>query len=269
MEINRPSGGYIVAPSHAADVKWGYVFMNNVLRPISGMNVTDIWLGRPWHNQPKTVFINLQTYINIPAAGWYETMGGLPALWADYNTVDADGNPVDLSQRRDTYYYTDSKGEKVYGKAKNFLTAEEAAQYTIKNVCGGDDNWQPDLMCEACDAPVVTLTDSKLSWQPVPYAICYVITCGDEVIGFTTDCEFDCSMFNLQCSIFKVQAVNEFGGLSKYGTLNGGITSVQCVALATQQTGQCFDLQGRSRSSLSKGLNLVKQPDGSFKKVLY
>ena len=124
LEINRPSGGYIVAPSHGADVKWGYVFMNNVLRPVKGMNVTDIWLGRPWHNQPKTVFINLQTYINLPAKGWYETMGGLPTLWADYNTVDANGQPVDLSQRQDTYYYTGSDGQRVYGKAKNYLTDE-------------------------------------------------------------------------------------------------------------------------------------------------
>ena len=83
LEINRPSGGYIVAPNHTADTKWGYVFKNNVLRAHPGVNVTDIWLGRPWHNQPKTVFINLQTFINIPAKGWYETMGGLPSLWAD------------------------------------------------------------------------------------------------------------------------------------------------------------------------------------------
>ena len=105
LDINRPSGGYIVAPSHGADVNWGYVFQNNVIRAHKGVNVNDVWLGRPWHNQPKTVFINTQTFVTIPAKGWYNTMGGLPSLWAEYNTVDANGNPVDLSQRETYYWY--------------------------------------------------------------------------------------------------------------------------------------------------------------------
>ena len=74
---------------------------------------------------------------------------------------------------------------------KNTLTAEEAAEYTIKNVCGGSDNWQPDLMCEACDAPIVKGEGSRLSWQAVPYAICYVITKNGEVAGFTQETSFD------------------------------------------------------------------------------
>lgn len=264
LEINRPSGGFIVAPSHAADVKWGYVFMNNVLRPVAGMNVTDIWLGRPWHNQPKTVFVNLQTFINIPAAGWYETMGGLPALWADYNTVDAQGNPVDLSQRRDTYYYTDANGERVYGTAKNYLTDEEAAQYTIKNVVGGDDNWQPDLMCEACEAPEVQIDGTLLKWQPVPYAICYVVTRGDEVMGFTTETSFVAADAG---DSYRVQAVNEFGGLSQPGVAGGtskivGSIGTRPMAIAT------YSLDGKCCTNQQKGVNIVRHADGTVHKMI-
>ena len=142
---------------------------------------TSVWLGRPWHNSPKTVFLNTRAEVTIPATGWYETMGGLPAIWADWNTTDINGNPVDLSQRRDTYYKT-VDGEKVYGTAKNYLTDEEAAEYTVKNVLSGSDNWQPVIKTESCAAPVVTLTDGQLSWDAVPYAICYVITRGDLVV---------------------------------------------------------------------------------------
>ena len=262
LEINRPSGGFIVAPSHAADVKWGYVFMNNVIRPYPGMQVTDVWLGRPWHNQPKTVFINTQTFVNIPAKGWYETMGGLPALWADYNTTDAQGQPVDLSQRQDTYYYTDSNGQKVYGKAKNYLTDEEAAQYTIKNVMGGDDNWQPDLMCEACEAPVVTAANGKLSWQPVPYAICYVVTKDGQVVGFTTQCEYTGSTDG----VMQVQAVNEFGGLSAYGQLDAE-TGIRSTSLSTG-TETRYALDGKPASAGSRGLQLVRHADGTVTKVI-
>jgi hypothetical protein len=209
-----------VAPRHTADTKWGYVFQNNIIRPRKGIDVTDVWLGRPWHDQPKTVFINTQTFINIPAKGWYNTMGGLPAIWAEYNTVDRDGNPVDLSQRETYYYYWIDKeaGTKAeVFNVKNTLTAEEAAQYTIKNVCGGADNWQPDLLCEACDAPVVKGEGSRLSWQPVPYAICYVVTKNGQVVGFTKDTNFD---GYTAADTWQVQAVNENGGLSQKATAN-------------------------------------------------
>ena len=295
IEINRPSGGYIVAPWHTADTKWGYVFQNNVIRPHSGVNVTDVWLGRPWHGEPKTVYINTKTYINIPAKGWYNTMGGLPALWADYNTVDADGNPLDLSQRESYYYYTDSNtGEKVERfNVKNFLTDEEAAQYTIKNVCGGDDNWQPDLMCEACDAPIVTLcaelmsrrdgTSSvgpTLTWDAVPYAICYVITKDGEVVGFTTECEYEAE----EGASYYVQAVNEFGGLSQYGSPESTTTAIGSLdddtmsPLTTHHTRltTIYDLQGRrldsrmekSSNRLTKGIVIERKADGSVLKTV-
>ena len=249
LEINRPSGGYIVAPSHAADVKWGYVFINNIIRPRKGIEVTDVWLGRPWHNSPKTVFINTQTFVNIPAKGWYEHMGGLPSLWADYNTVDADGNPVDLSQREDTYWI-EVNGEKVYSKAKNYLTDEEAAQYTIKNVCGGDDNWQPDLMCEACDAPVVKGEGTQLTWQAVPYAICYVVTKNGEVAGFTKETSFD---GYTSADTWQVQAVNENGGLSQKSTANV-ITGISNVQHSTFNVQQYYNLAGQKVGADYKGL---------------
>lgn len=288
LEINRPSGGYIVAPSHGADVKWGYVFQNNVLRAHPGVNVTDIWLGRPWHNQPKTVFINLQTFINIPAKGWYETMGGLPVLWADYNTVDANGNPVDLSQREDTYYYTqyykmvdgekviatsrpDASDmpnwteEKVYGTAKNYLTDEEAAQYTIKNVMGGDDNWQPDLLCEATEAPAPVFNDNTISWDEVPYAICYVVTRGDEVVAITTETSVDVNAVvcakgsaalgaNDSEEPYKVQSVNEQGGLSKFGIATDA-TALNAVSAAKgAKSNVYYNIAGQRVNSSYKGM---------------
>lgn len=288
LEINRPSGGYIVAPNHTADTKWGYVFQNNVLRAHPGVNVTDIWLGRPWHNQPKTVFINLQTFINIPAKGWYETMGGLPSLWADYNTVDANGNPVDLSQRQDTYYYTQYykmvdgekviatsrpeagdmpnwTEEKVYGTAKNYLTDEEAAQYTIKNVMGGDDNWQPDLLCEAIEAPAPVFNDNTISWDEVPYAICYVVTRGDEVVAITTETSVDVNAVvcakgsaalgtNDSEEPYKVQSVNEQGGLSKFGIATDATALNAVSAAKSAKSNVYYNIAGQRVNSSFKGM---------------
>ena len=242
--INRKSGGYIVAPSHGTDVKWGYVFRDCTITAPGNPSETSIWLGRPWHNYPKTVFLNTRAEVTIPATGWYETMGGLPAIWADWNTTDANGNLLDLSQRRDTYYYVDNDGKRHEGKAKNHLTDEEAAQYTVSNVLSGNDNWQPVIKTEECAAPVVKATDGSLSWDAVPYAICYLVTDGDKVVGFTT--ETSMSGASDKCA---VQAVNEFGGLSVKGYAGAsGISDIVTEGTETIAVRPAWRAPRRSRS---------------------
>ena len=226
-----------------------------------------MWLGRPWHDQPKTVFINTQTFINLPAKGWYNTMGGLPAIWAEYNTVDKDGNPVDLSQRETYYYYTDrdtGKKHEVFN-VKNTLTAEEAAQYTLKNVCGGDDNWQPDLMCEACDAPVVKAVGSQLSWEAVPFAICYVVTKNGEVAGFTTTTSFD---GYTEADVWQVQAVNENGGLSQKASANAATGISETDSSARTISHEVYGLDGKRLNGMKRGLNIVRNNDGKVIKMV-
>lgn len=260
LYINRKSGGYIVAPSHGKDVAWGYVFNNCTITAPGNPVETSVWLGRPWHNYPKTVFLNTRAEVTIPAAGWYETMGGLPAIWADWNTTDINGNPVDLSQRRDTYYMT-VDGEKVYGTAKNHLTDEEAAEYTVKNVLSGADAWQPVIKTESCAAPVVTMdANGVLSWEPVPYAICYLITDGDKVVDFVTETSYQ--TLSRAAAAYTVQAVNEFGGLSvKAAAGQSGINGVSAAADAVKVI--YHDIYGRRLSSPVPGVNIVTTIDAA------
>lgn len=264
LYINRKSGGYIVAPSHDKDVKWGYVFRGCTITAPGIPSETDIWLGRPWHNFPKTVFIDTRAEVTIPAAGWYETMGGLPVLWADYNTTDGEGNPLDLSHRRDTYYYVNESGEKVYGKAKNFLTDEEAATYTVTNVLSGSDGWQPQRVTENCATPQPVVNGDRITWPAVPYAICYIITKNGHVEGFTTACE--CS-FEKNNS-YLIQAVNEFGGPTEAAApqISDGIPATGTQAVGTPA--MTFAPDGRKAGSNNKGLILVKQPNGECHKVI-
>ena len=264
INIVRKSGGYIVAPSHQKDVKWGYVFMNNVITAPGVPSETSVWLGRPWHNFPKTVFINTKAEVTIPATGWYETMGGLPVLWADYNTMDAEGNPVDLSHRRDTYYYMNGD-TKVEGKAKNFLTDEEAAQYTVKNVLSGSDNWQPELITEACESPAPVVEGGMLKWQPVPYAICYVITKNGNVEGFTTatSCEYEAG------NEYLIQAVNEYGGLSKAAKADqtSAVGSVETAGDTFKATA-VYTIDGKRIADTAKGINVITDGKTSRKVVM-
>lgn len=251
--ITRDSGGYIVAPSHDKDVAWGYVFRDCVITAPGDPSKTTVWLGRPWHNYPKTVFLNTRAEVTIPATGWYETMGGLPAIWADWNTTDANGNLLDLSQRRDTYYRMEN-GEKVYAKAKNRLTDEEAAEYTVANVLSGTDAWQPVIKTEACAAPVPMVNGNTLSWEAVPYAICYVVTNGDTVVDITTSTSANIDS-PANADRYAVQAVNEFGGLSAKGTTS--MSGVEETLADDFEIVAVYDIHGRSLPHPVRGVNIV------------
>lgn len=262
--ITRKSGGYIVAPSHGDDVEWGYVFNNCIITAPGDPSATSVWLGRPWHNKPKTVMLNTRAEVTIPATGWYETMGGIPAIWADWNTTDANGNLLDLSMRRDTYYYIDkdNNNARVEGKAKNHLTDEEAAQYTVKNVLSGKDNWQPEIKTEACDAPRATLKGGIISWDAVPYAICYLITRGDEVVGITSETTHTVGTASKAATdaSYTIQAVNEYGGLSSKATVDEVFTGIDSVSTeaAAPVTTEYFDIHGYRLTSPVKGVNIVR-----------
>ena len=91
-------------------------------------------------------------------------MNGLPSVFAEYNTMDKDGKPLDLSKRINRYYRFDEKRDTIWCTAKNILTAKEAEQYTIEAVMSGDDNWNPELIFKPAEKPIgyVTINRKKL-----------------------------------------------------------------------------------------------------------
>lgn len=217
LNINRKSGGWIVAPDHPEGTRWGYVFNNTKITTTYAAAPEDfqISLGRPWHNAPMTVFLHTQMEVKPIKGYWSETMGGLPKLWAVYDIWDRNG--VQLSNESiSQYYYTDGNGQKVYGTAKNFLTDEEAAQYTIANVMAGDKTtsakgfWNPQAIVEKTSVPVLSETSGVVTWTADPYAICYVVTVNGKPVAFPTEAQFTAS----KGDIVTVQSVNEHGALS-------------------------------------------------------
>lgn len=154
IKINRKAGGWIVAPKHQPETRWGYVFNHCTLTADGNPAETSILLGRPWHHQPQTVFLHTRSEITIPAEGWCPHMNGLPSVFAEYNTMDSKGELIDLSKRINRYYRFDEKGDTIWCTAKNVLTSEEAARYTIKAVMNGDDQWNPELIFMSTDKPI-------------------------------------------------------------------------------------------------------------------
>ncbi len=287
INIVRTSGGYIVAPNHPTGTAWGYVFDHNTITaPTTPASSTSVWLGRPWHNACKTVFLYTTAEVTIPAAGWYETMGTIPEIFADYKTMDADGNLLDLSNRIDTYYYTDDDGTVVYGTAKNSLTDEEAAEYTYTNVLSGSDYWNPREIMEAVNAPAnLSIVEGVMSWEAVQYAMCYVVLKNGAALDFTTDCTYTIADYS-ESDTYTVRAANEYGSLGAKAAIEsndeaepeqdgpvGRQDDEQSNSVAQISTGglsivAIYNTAGQQLSSLHPGICLLRLSDGTVQKVL-
>ena len=248
INVVRKSGGYIVAPGHYDDLtdltgetnctRWGYVFKNTLITAPGNPLETQVWFGRPWNNSPVTVFIDTECHVNTYEGLWYERMGGIPRLWAVYNMWNADGEPMNTESRA-TYYDRDGNE---YNTTKNFLTDEEAAQYTIENVLSGDGSdhpavgkWNPLPVIEKAATPAMLehyFVDNRMhiEWEDDQYAICYVVKIGGQVVGITTDNSFELTYTVPAAPVYgvaaadadpnelSVQSVNEYGALSDAAT---------------------------------------------------
>ena len=261
LNINRKSGGYIVAPNHPEGTRWGYVFNNTTITTTYSSNPEDfqVYLGRPWHAQPITVFLHTKMEVKPYEGYWYPTMGGLPKLWAVYDIVDKNGYALSEKSIED-YYYT-SNGETIRGKAKNYLTAEEAAQYTVANVMAGDGTssangvWNPMEVVEKTATPVLSQTDGMVTWQADDYAICYVVTVNGKAVAFTTETQYAAAAGDK----VTVQSVNEHGALSPSSDavdIPTGTTNITADA-DKQQPVTVYNLLGQPVKSPRQGIYIV------------
>ncbi len=235
---NVRSGSVITAPSHKADTNWGFVFANDTLTGNKEACDGNLKLGRPWHNAPIAVWLNTTAICPIHADGWTE-MGVIPKLFAEYNSMDKDGNPLDISHRKNTYTNRNT-GET--GTCQNVLTAEEAAKYTYENVVAGSDKWNPRALYEDVASPVNLVTDySRLSWEASKYAICYVIYLNGEMIGQTIETNY--ALPSVANDIITVCAVNENGHQSAPATATFS-TDISKVSVDNSASKDIYNLRG-------------------------
>ncbi len=188
--IMAKQGGWIVAPKHAEGTTWGYVLSGTTITAPGNPAETTVWLGRPWLHSPMAVFINTRCFVTLPPEGWYDHMASLPKVYADYNTMDGQGRPLDLSKRISRYYMVTAQNDTVWGTAKNHLTADEAKAYTAENVMRGSDSWNPMLICRALPAPKALARGRKLYWKAVEGARGYMIYHRGRLQGLTTQCSY-------------------------------------------------------------------------------
>lgn len=241
----------ITAPAHERAV-YGYVFRDAVITAASANTKTH--LGRPWKDNPKVSFINtrLTQGVTIPNEGWQD-MGTYPLQMAEYNTMDADGNAVDLSQRK-TSFTVDGVAK---GGSKARLTPLEASNYTIDNVLRGTDGWDANWTAYILPAPQLLVSDNALSWSDgTGYAKCFLVVV-DGVATITTDthCAWDGSQH------VTVQAVSEHGVLGDIASAVDAVSTIKSMSNGKEKvvSRQYFTVDGRQVSRPASGIYIIRE----------
>ncbi len=168
--VMTKNGGYITAAK--TSTSWGYVFNNSKINVSNGSFNGTFYLGRSW-GHAKTVFMNTTMYAQPRAEGWGPDMNSAPDVYGEYNSKNGNGGAVDVSRRK-TYF----DGNKDPSSAKNLKTvwnASDAAKYTLANVLGGSDKWEPNKLTVQMDAPQISQDGADIVWADDENARCWAV----------------------------------------------------------------------------------------------
>lgn len=236
--------GYIVAPGKPK--QYGYIFRDCTIK---GDNYNGTYkLGRPWGDggEPIALYINTTMEIQPTAEGWNEMGDGWPARFAEYGSKTAAGTPINLSSRKKIFAGTHENNP--------ILTKEEADFYTIENVLGGDDDWNPTSLTEQASAPTgVEIDGNTLTWDDNQYVLCWAVCRDGKVIDFTTEPTYTVTDANAK---YSVRAANQMGGLGEAAEAQvaTGIDEVGTTESGEAVSTAYYSVQGERVGSSYRGV---------------
>lgn len=120
LNRNQEINGYLTAACTSVKRKYGYVFFNCRLKGNASKGT--VYLGRPWREYAKTVFIDCTMDEHINEKGfcrWNDTDRHKTCYYAQYNSSGAGFNPNTLAE------WT------------HLLSEEERKEYTIEDIFEG------------------------------------------------------------------------------------------------------------------------------------
>lgn len=164
------NGGYITAAK--TTTSWGYVFNNSKINVSNGSYNGTFYLGRSW-GHAKTVFLNTTMYAQPKAEGWGPDMNSGPDVFGEYNSKNGNGGAIDVSRRKTSF-----DGGKDASTAKSLKTvwnASDASKYTLTNVLGGSDKWEPNKLTVQMGAPKISQDGADIVWADDENARCWAV----------------------------------------------------------------------------------------------
>ena len=237
--VRDRTGNNIAAPNTEAGQAWGYVFNNCIIRPETDkptqLKGKDWTLARPWDHSPACTFLNTKMYTQPRTYGWNKMNSGLVVRFHEYNSVDDSNTPIPLGTR------SLAACSPAPGSDDCILT--DTTGYNIRNVMGGTDAFEPQILCQQIDAlsglqskkdeenedkekvdtenhiiwdDNLVLNDDKLQWKDQKEALCYFLFKLDETgkwIYQTNVTENFIYLTQYGSGYYCVRAANQRGGL--------------------------------------------------------
>lgn len=222
-----PGGSYITAAADAslkmtqvlypqlsdATFYAGLFFNRCQITAADGVANNSYYLGRPWKEMCGTAFINCTLGSHIKSAGW-ATWNGTEntASYYEYNNVDTEGNPVDVSQRVAWSHQATQAEYDAYFNT-TFL-------YKAQNP---NELFDPESLLSGIKAPGrATISGKELSWEAVDNAAGYMVMRNDKVVAFTTETTYEADD---NTAAWSVKAVSQRGITSQATSCKAPLTA--------------------------------------------
>ena len=188
----------------------------------------DWTLARAWSKSPACTYLNTKMYTQPQSYGWGRSMeSNLMLRFHEYKSIDGADNMLSLVTRSLAACVPAAGSDDV------ILSDEQASGYTLRNVVGGTDGFEPNELCMQIDAASgakadydenhevwnddIVLDDDILQWNKHTSALCYVVfklneaTNKWEYINNTTGIIINLADYGT--GYYSVRAANQRGGL--------------------------------------------------------
>lgn len=180
-------------------------------------------------------------------------MGKLPTHFYEYNSLDANGNSIDLSVRGNSPTSTNSYVP--------VLSADEASKFTVENVLSGNDSWLPTEQTVSSGATVLSVNGNTLSWTAVDDARTYVIFKDGKYLTDQTGTSYTVT----EDGAYTVRTANLMGGLGAtsnevtYQNVPSGINDIRGAENADDvNSDAAYNLSGQRVGAGYRGVVVKK-----------
>ena len=224
-------GGYITAPEDAyvtipkastvcqKFLRVGFFFRNCTITANSDVPDNSFYLGRPWAGMAGTFYLNCKLGKHINPAGWKEWGGNeISSSFAEYNSMDVNGTPVDTTKRVSwSFQLPKADVDNLFGL--------QAIYQRVSTIA-----YDPVSICVAPSAPAsVTLNGTTIYWQPVAGITGYIVLRDGQFLSETSESSFTDN--SAQTGIYSIKCVGAFGQLSEATSTSTAIRNIETSKL--------------------------------------
>ncbi|MCQ2212172.1 MAG: pectinesterase family protein [Bacteroidaceae bacterium] len=216
--LRNREGNNIAASRQPASQRWGYVFNNCRILAEEGATLVrdgDYTLGRPWGGSAAITYLYTKMSVNPRGAGWQGMSGDKPVIrFHEYKTMDENGNYISLGTR------TLAGAAPGKGSDDPILSDADAKKYTVTNVLGGGEGYNPqDYTEQRPEVSNISIDDNILRWDKDEEALCYFVFKREDNGHYKYVANIVENELNLDeygTGWYSVRSANQRGGLGPY-----------------------------------------------------